>query len=44
MLGLIGEFSDVWQIKKLGDRESGGGVRGEKETRVRRGWNLANTT
>jgi hypothetical protein len=43
ILGLTGEFLHVWQIEKFGDRESGVGVRGEKETRGRRGWNLANT-
>ena len=38
-----GEFSDVWQIKKLGDGGQGAGVRQEKESRDRRGCAAANT-
>ena len=43
IFGLRGEFSDVWQMNELGDREWGVGVRPGKESRVRRGWSLANT-
>ena len=43
IVGLTGEFSDVWQIKKLGDGGQGAGVRQEKESRDRRGCEAANT-
>ena len=37
ILGLTGEFSDVWQIKKLGDGKQGVRDRSEKESRDLRG-------
>jgi len=37
ILGLTGDFADVWQGKDLGDRGQGIGVRPEKESRDRRG-------
>ncbi len=43
ILGLTGEFADVWQIKKLGDRGRTAGARPERESGDRRRWNLANT-
>ena len=43
LLGLTGEFSDVWQGKELGDRGRRAGVKPEKESGDRRGCVAANT-